>query len=117
MGNRIFLGNLQWDVRKDDIVSLLDEVGVEHTDVAVIMDRETGKPKGIAFVTVPEGTDMSVAIDKIDGVMLMGRPIKAEEARDRERRTGGGGSGRQDRRRDRPRGGGGRRRDRDREWG
>jgi cold-inducible RNA-binding protein len=117
MGNRIFLGNLQWDVREADISSLLDDVGVEHFEVAVIMDRETGRSKGIAFVTLREGTESNEAVGKIDGVMLKGRPVKAEEARDRERRGADGGR-RQDRRGGRPRGGGGgRRRDRDRDWG
>jgi cold-inducible RNA-binding protein len=116
MGNRIFLGNLQWDVREADISSLLDDIGVEHSEVAVIMDRETGRSKGIAFVTLHEGTESEDVIGKIDGVMLRGRSVKAEEARERDR--GGGDRGRrQERRRDRPRGGGSRRRDRERDWG
>ena len=65
----------------------------------MIMDRETGRPRGFAFITMSDVTGMENAIRELDGVELNGRSLKVNEAKPREPREnrynndGGGGGG------------------------
>ena len=60
--------------------------------VNVIMDRETGRPRGFAFVEMSEGSAAKDAIKALDGTDFGGRTIKVSEAQERQGRGGGGGS-------------------------
>jgi len=63
------------------------------TEVHLPTDRETGRPRGFAFVTMDSAEAMNRAIEELDGVEIDGRNIKVNEAKPREDRGGGGGGG------------------------
>jgi cold-inducible RNA-binding protein len=56
-------------------------------------DRETGQPRGFAFVVMGTDQEAALAIDQLNGAMLDGRPLKVNEARERSSPVGGGGGG------------------------
>ena len=101
----IYVGNLAWSATEDDVREAFEEHGTV-TSVYVIMDRDTGRPRGFAFVEMPDKEQAEAAIEKVNGVEICGRPVQVNETRPREERTrsGGGGGGR-DRDRDRDRDG------------
>jgi RNA recognition motif-containing protein len=63
----------------------------EVSEVAIIMDRETGRPRGFAFVTMPDDDHARQAIEQLNGAELDGRRLLVNEAKERESRGGGGG--------------------------
>jgi RNA recognition motif-containing protein len=62
-------------------------------EVAMPTDRETGQPRGFAFVTMATAEQAQWAIDHLNGIMLDGRPLRVNEAQERSPRGGGGGFG------------------------
>ncbi|NOU29051.1 MAG: RNA-binding protein, partial [Polyangiaceae bacterium] len=90
MGTRLYVGNLPFSASADDVRASFTECG-EVSDVHVVMDRETGRPRGFAFVTMGTEADAQNAISKMNGAMMDGRPLRVNEAE--ERRGGGGGGG------------------------
>ncbi len=86
----MYVGNLSYDVTEDELRDLFSQQG-EVSDVAVITDRETGRPRGFAFVTMADQTGMEAAIQNLHGKEFNGRPITVNEARPREDRPAGGG--------------------------
>lgn len=99
MGNRLYIGNLSFKTTEDTLRALLSEDGRQVKSVQIVTDRETGRPRGFAFVEMQSKADADKAIKALDGTSLDGRQIKVNEAQERQPRTGGGGGG----------GGGGRR--------
>ncbi len=89
---KMYVGNLSFDTTKEDLEDAFGQHGTV-TDVHVPQDRETGRPRGFAFVTMDSKGAMDSAIDALDGQDLGGRTIKVNEARPREDRGGGGGGG------------------------
>ena len=87
---KMYVGNLSWDTGEQDLRALFAEHG-EVTDVHIPEDRETGRPRGFAFVTMDSKSAMVNAIKALDGQEVDGRDIKVNEARPREDRGGGGG--------------------------
>ncbi len=76
----------------------------------IVLDRDTGRPRGFAFVEMGSDQEAAQAIETLGGREIQGRPISVSEARERAARGGGGGGfGGGGRGRDRDRGGGGRR--------
>jgi len=97
---KIFVGNMSFDTSEDGLRAAFAAHG-NVEDVAVITDRDTGRPRGFAFVTMPDSAARD-AIEALNGTDLDGRTLNVNEARpktDRGGRGGGGGGG----------GGGGRR--------
>lgn len=90
MGNRLYVGNLSFNTTEATIQTAFAEVG-EVREVAVPVDRETGRPRGFAFVTMANASDATTAIDRLNGLMVDGRPIRVNEAQERAPRGGGGG--------------------------
>ena len=91
----IYVGNLSYDATEDDIRQAFGEYG-EVSSVNIIMDRETGRSRGFAFVEMPDGDQAKEAIEKINLQEIAGRRVTVNEARpkaDRPRRGGGGGGG------------------------
>ena len=89
---KMFVGNLSFDTSEQQLKELFSEHG-EVTDVHMPTDRETGQPRGFAFVTMDSKSAMVNAIKALDGTEFDGRDIKVNEARAREERGGGGGGG------------------------
>lgn len=83
MSDRLFVGNLNYEVTERDLrVFFGDEV---VTDVVVIRDRETGRSRGFGFVSFRSHEDAINAVAKFDGMDLRGRSVRINEAHDRDR--------------------------------
>jgi RNA recognition motif-containing protein len=90
---KMYIGNLSFDTTKQDLESHFSQFG-SVTDVHLPEDRETGRPRGFAFVTMDSKSAMEDAIEACDGKDFGGRDLKVNEAKPREDRGGGGGGGR-----------------------
>ena len=88
----MYVGNLSFDTTKDELEAVFSEHGTV-TDVHMPMDRESGRPRGFAFVTMESKDAMISAIKALDGSELGGRNLKVNEARPPEDRGNGGGRG------------------------
>jgi cold-inducible RNA-binding protein len=93
MGNRIYVGNLSWDTNEEALRSAFAADGRNVKEVNIMTDRDTGRPRGFAFVEMASGQDAQNAITALDGAELDGRNIKVNEAQERQPRSGGGGGG------------------------
>lgn len=92
MGQRLYVGNLSFNTTADTLraeFSAHDEV----TDLHLVMDRETGRARGFAFVTMGSEQGAQKAIQAMNGAIVDGRPLKVNEAEERQNRGGGGGGG------------------------
>ena len=79
---KIYVGNLSFDTTKDDLESLFSRFG-GVSDVHVPTDRDTGRVRGFAFVTMDSRDAMQAAIEGVDGTDVDGRTVKVNEARPR----------------------------------
>ena len=88
---KVYVGNLPFSMSEEDLKNEFAACG-EIEEVRVINDRETGRPKGFAFVTFATLEGMNAAIAK-DGKELGGRNVRINKAEDKPRTGGGGGFG------------------------
>lgn len=88
----IYVGNMSFDVTEQELRQAFEQHG-EVSEVKVITDRDTGRPKGFAFVEMPQQDQARAAIAALNGQALKGRNVNVNEARPREPRSGGGGGG------------------------
>jgi RNA recognition motif-containing protein len=91
----IYVGNLSYKVTEEDLRTAFAEYG-KVSRVQLPTDRETGRPRGFAFVEMETETEETAAIEALDGAEWMGRDLKVNKARPREERSpsrGGGGGG------------------------
>ena len=91
--NKLYVGNLSFSTTPEAVETLFAAVG-EVREVAMPTDRETGRPRGFAFVTMGDPELAETAARQLDGTILDGRPLRVNEAQERS----GGGRGRGDRR-------------------
>jgi RNA recognition motif-containing protein len=84
--SKIYVGNLPFSATEDSVRSLFAQHGVVDS-VALISDRDTGRPRGFGFVEMPRG-DAARAIQNLNGQDMDGRSLKVNEAQDKPR--GGG---------------------------
>ena len=91
MSKKIYVGNLPFSATEADLKDTFGRHGTVDS-VSVIMDRETGRPRGFAFVEMQEASAAADAIRALDGSDLGGRTIKVNEAQDRQRSGGRGGN-------------------------
>tara|TARA_R110002124_G_scaffold210365_1_gene376910 strand:- start:2 stop:355 length:354 start_codon:yes stop_codon:yes gene_type:complete len=103
----MYVGNLSFDMNEVELRALFEPFG-QVTDAAIMMDRETGRPRGFAFVSMDTREGMEMAIRELDGKEAGGRRLTVNEARPREERPAYGGGGGGGRGGDRRGGGGGR---------
>ena len=94
MGKRLYVGNLSWDTTEDDLRAAFSADGRTVSDCHIVSDRETGRPRGFAFVEMSTDQEAEAAIQELDGTELDGRNIRVNEAEERQKRGGGGGGGR-----------------------
>lgn len=102
MGSKVFVGNLDFNTTRDEVQSLFAQIG-EIRDVFLPTDRQTGRPRGFAFVEYASDEDAAKAIERFNGYELSGRALRVNAAEDRPRggssfggggdRGGGGGYG------------------------
>jgi RNA recognition motif-containing protein len=90
----IYVGNLPYSVRDNDLLAMFQEFG-NVSSAKVIMDRETDRSKGFGFVEMASADEGANAIEKMNGYEINGRALRVNEARPREDRprTGGPGGG------------------------
>ena len=86
----IYVGNLSHDATEDDLREAFSQYG-KVTEVNIIKDRETGRPRGFAFVEMPDGRQASTAIQELNLKQIAGRAITVNEARPKTDRPRGGG--------------------------
>ena len=95
MGNKLYVGNLPYTVRDEDLQQSFGEFG-SITSAKVMMERDTGRSKGFGFVEMGSDAEAQAAIAGMNGQSLGGRAITVNEARPMEARpprTGGFGGG------------------------
>ena len=110
MNNKLYVGNLSYSTTAQTLGEAFGADGRQVSDVHVMMDRVTGRPRGFAFVTMATDEDAQKAIEALDGKNVDGRPVRVNVAQPREERpprAGGGGGGGYGGGRDRGFGGGG----------
>jgi RNA recognition motif-containing protein len=83
VSKKIYVGNLPFTSTEADLKSVFGRHGTVES-VNVIMDRETGRPRGFAFVEMAEASAAADAIRALDGTDLGGRSIKVNEAQERQ---------------------------------
>jgi RNA recognition motif-containing protein len=86
---RLFVGNLSYATTEADLRAYFGTVA-PPSQVVLPVDRETGRPRGFAFVEYPERSHAEEAIQKFNGQVFNGRPLAVSEARAREDRGPGG---------------------------
>jgi RNA recognition motif-containing protein len=91
MGTRLYVGNLSYNVTEPELREVFAEDGRNVVEVKIVMDRDTGRPRGFAFVEMGSDDEASKAIQSLTGREVSGRAINVSEARERTPRSGGGG--------------------------
>ena len=90
MEAKLYVGNLSYDTTEDDLRTYFAQAGTVN-EVALIKDRDSGKSKGFAFVTMSSQDEANKAIEQFNGKTLGSRELTVNVARPREERSGGGG--------------------------
>ena len=88
----IYVGNLPFSATEEEITELFSPYGTVER-VKIVTDRETGRPRGFAFVTMGEVAGANAAIEALNDQDYQGRALRINAAEAREPRTGGGGGG------------------------
>ena len=86
--SNIFVGNLSFQTTQEDLLATFSKFGnVEQ--VKIVTDRDSGQPRGFAFVEMTNAQDAQKAIAQLNGAELNGRPLNVNEARSKFGSTGG----------------------------
>jgi RNA recognition motif-containing protein len=92
MNSKVYVANLSYNTSEDALRTAFEAFGTV-TEVFVATDRETGRPRGFAFITFGTADEAKVAIEKMNGTELDGRALTVNEAKPKEAGFGGGGGG------------------------
>jgi RNA recognition motif-containing protein len=92
LSKKLYVGNIPFSATEADLRDLFERHGAVGS-VNVIMDRETGRPRGFAFVEMEDANAAEAAIRALDGSQMGGRTLRVNEAQDRRAGGGGGGGG------------------------
>jgi RNA recognition motif-containing protein len=92
MGLRLYVGNLAFGTDEETLRTAFSQHGTV-TEIKVITDRETGRSRGFAFVTLADEKSAANVMKTMDGAMVDGRALRVNEAEERAPRGGGGGGG------------------------
>ena len=95
MSNKLFVGNLSFNTTQNDLQDAFAAFGTV-TETNLMMDRETGRPRGFGFITMSSDEEAQKAIEAMNGKTIDGRALTVNVAKPREERTGGGGGGRRE---------------------
>jgi RNA recognition motif-containing protein len=90
MESKLYVGNLSYSTTEDELRTLFLQAGTV-TSVALIKDRDSGRPKGFAFVEMSNQVEAQKAIEMFNGRSLDDRELRVSMAQPREERSGGGG--------------------------
>ncbi|HEX5050709.1 MAG TPA: RNA-binding protein [Planctomycetota bacterium] len=98
MGTRLYVGNLSFQTTEDSLRAAFEGDGRQVTDVKIMLDRDTGRSRGFAFVEMASEQDAQNAVQAMNGADVDGRPLRVNEAQPRQEGGrggfGGGGGGR-----------------------
>jgi cold-inducible RNA-binding protein len=93
MSNKLFIGNLEYAVRQEDLERLFSGFG-EVASCSIAKDKETGRPRGFAFVEMATQAEAEAAIKGLNGYQLGGRQISVSVSQPKPRATASSGGGR-----------------------
>jgi RNA recognition motif-containing protein len=93
--NKLFVGNLSFNTTENDLQSAFAAHGTV-VEINLMMDRDTGRPRGFGFVTMGTEDEANKAIQALNGSSVDGRALTVNVAKPREERSGGGGGGRRE---------------------
>lgn len=93
MNNKLYVGNLSYSTREEDLETAFSEFG-NVSSVNLITDRDTGRSKGFAFVEMETDEAANAAIEALDGKELDGRSLRVNIAKPKERRDNNRGGSR-----------------------
>jgi cold-inducible RNA-binding protein len=96
MNSKLFVGNLSFTTTENDLQDAFAAHGTV-VEANLMMDRDSGRPRGFAFVTMGTPEEAQKAIDALNGALVDGRNLTVNEAKPREDRSGGGSRGGRDR--------------------
>ena len=82
MGKRLYIGNLPYRTSEDELRGLFGQAG-EVVDVAIPIERESGRPRGFAFVEMADAAAAAQAIQQFNGYVLLGRELRVNESQPR----------------------------------
>jgi cold-inducible RNA-binding protein len=83
MGKRLYVGNIPYQTSEAQLRALFEEGGGEVSEVKIVTDRETGRPRGFAFVELASDAQAEAAVGALNGKEFGGRPLTVSEARER----------------------------------
>jgi RNA recognition motif-containing protein len=92
MSNKLFVGNLSFNTTENDLQDAFAAHGTV-LEANMMMDRDSGRPRGFGFVTMSTPEEAQAAINALNGKEIDGRALTVNVARPREERSGGGGGG------------------------
>lgn len=92
MNTKMYVGNLSYGASEEEVRELFEQYG-EVTDVFIVKDRETQRPRGFAFVSMGDEAARDLAIENLHDQEFLGRNLTVNEARPREENGGGRGKG------------------------
>ena len=95
MSNKLFVGNLSFNTTETQLRDAFSAHGIV-AEVNLMMDRETGRPRGFGFVTMNSAAEAQSAIEGLNGKSVDGRDLTVNVAKPREERPAGGGGGRRE---------------------
>ena len=84
MGKKLFIGNLSWNVRDEQLKEAFSSVGTVE-EAVVIMDRIKNRFKGFGFVTMSTEEEAQKAVSELNGKEIDGRPVNVSEAREEKK--------------------------------
>lgn len=90
MNNKLYVGNLSFNTTENELHDTFAAHGTV-TEANLMVDRESGRPRGFGFVTMSSEAEAQKAIAALNGAQLDGRPLTVNVAKPREERGGGGG--------------------------
>lgn len=93
MGKRLYVGNLSFETTEATLTAEFGRDGRRVSSVSIVTDRDTGRPRGFAFVEMASEGDAEGAIKALDGSEVDGRTLRVNVAEERKTRPGGGGGG------------------------
>jgi RNA recognition motif-containing protein len=93
MGKRLYVGNLPYQCEESQLRALFEQDGRQVEEVKIVTDRETGRPRGFAFVEMASDAQAQAAVAALHGNPFGGRPLRVRAARERTPGCGGGGGG------------------------
>ena len=79
MGNKLFVGNIDWNATEDDLKNLFSQHGTVE-EAVIVKDKFSGRSKGFGFVTFASEDEAKAAMEALDGHDLNGRKIAVKEA-------------------------------------